>query len=315
MKIYMKRDLHERWSSVYRQNPLQDVFNVILTRRMLAEAAPPRGGVVLDAGCGTGQHTILLAQSGLRCVGVDLSPLAIAVARGNAQNAEVTPKIDWVVADLGRLPWDDAYFDLVYCRGVLMHVPGFEATLAELGRVLKPGGAIVIMESNQVSLERWLVALLRVVKPGRARIVRTPAGLERWSERAGDPFLVRMADVPYLMQCLRSHGIDVARRMGTELLDINRWPAGPLRNAVIRLNRLAYQLGLPAALCVSNAIVARKLTRSIEMGGSGRPPSPPQRSSRPGKPGALLDPLADRDAATARQSRSATADPRGRRPR
>lgn len=94
-------------------------------------------GDALDAACGTGRHSRRLVELGHRVTGVDLTPEMLAVAEKSV------PQADFRVADLLVLPFGDASFDLVVCGLALAHLPDLGAAIAELGRVLRPGGRLI----------------------------------------------------------------------------------------------------------------------------------------------------------------------------
>ncbi|HEY2696775.1 MAG TPA: methyltransferase domain-containing protein [Pseudonocardiaceae bacterium] len=94
-------------------------------------------GDALDAACGTGRHTRRLVELGHRVTGVDLTPEMLAIAEKSV------PAADFRVADLLALPFGDESFDLVVCGLALAHLPDLGAGIAELGRVLRPGGRLV----------------------------------------------------------------------------------------------------------------------------------------------------------------------------
>jgi SAM-dependent methyltransferase len=102
-------------------------------------------GQVLDAGCGTGEHTLLAAARGAEAAGVDVSPRAIAQARRKAAERRLSARFE--VADalsLGQLGW---MFDTVIDSG-LFHVfdDGQRARyVTSLGSVLRPGGTCYLM--------------------------------------------------------------------------------------------------------------------------------------------------------------------------
>src|SRR5262249_45270721 len=75
--------------------------------------------------------------------GVDISNIGISMARGDAP-----PNCDFRVADLKHLPFDENSFDFAFSQSVLEHVVGWEETLAELRRVLRPGGELLIRLGN-----------------------------------------------------------------------------------------------------------------------------------------------------------------------
>ncbi|WP_323384538.1 class I SAM-dependent DNA methyltransferase [Streptomyces calidiresistens] len=106
------------------------------------DALLARGSRVLDAGCGTGRVAARLAELGHTCTGVDVDPAMLAVARRTA------PGPDWHLGDLVAL---DAVgltpgYDLIVAAGnvVPLLAPGTEeAVVAQLARLLRPGGLLV----------------------------------------------------------------------------------------------------------------------------------------------------------------------------
>ena len=104
--------------------------------------------------------------------------------------AGLSDRVTFRSESLETLPFADGTFDAIHCRGVLMHVPRWETALAQLCRVLKPGGKIVLMESNTRAVETCAVRLLRLVRGGRSRMVRTAGGLEFWAEKDGAPMVL-----------------------------------------------------------------------------------------------------------------------------
>jgi 2-polyprenyl-3-methyl-5-hydroxy-6-metoxy-1,4-benzoquinol methylase len=95
---------------------------------------------ILDAGCGTGRHTLALAEAGFDVTGIDASPDMIDVARARA------PELRFEVADL--LAWRaEEPFDGVLCRGVLTDITDDEtrqAAMDALAAALRPGGLLVL---------------------------------------------------------------------------------------------------------------------------------------------------------------------------
>jgi hypothetical protein len=89
-------------------------------------------------------------------------------------------------------------------------------------------------------------------------MVETAGGLEFWSEKDGNPFVVRVADIRYLTRFLKSRNFKDVRNIATEFWDINRFPGGGVRDGIIRFNRLWFSLRLPALPSVGNAVVAEK---------------------------------------------------------
>jgi demethylmenaquinone methyltransferase/2-methoxy-6-polyprenyl-1,4-benzoquinol methylase len=106
-------------------------------KKTIASLQLPRGSVVLDLACGTGDLCRGLAGAGLRPVGLDLSYGMLAAARTEAPLAQ---------ADALRLPVPDGSIDGVTCGFALRNFAALEPFFAELGRVVRPGGRIALLE-------------------------------------------------------------------------------------------------------------------------------------------------------------------------
>lgn len=107
----------------------------------------PTGGTAVDLGCGRGGDLLELAaranDAGARFVGVDVAESAIATARDAARAAD-DARVTFDVADLsGRLPFDDESVDLVFSQNFVECLGDRGAFVAELARILKPGGVLV----------------------------------------------------------------------------------------------------------------------------------------------------------------------------
>ncbi|BCJ43245.1 hypothetical protein GCM10010168_00130 [Actinoplanes ianthinogenes] len=110
------------------------------------------GRILLDAGCGGGLLAPHVRDLGYRHVGVDLrrSGLTRAAEQG------VSP----VGGDVAALPLADAAADVVVAGEILEHVPDLSATVAELCRVLRPGGTVVLDTLNATALSRFIAVTL-----------------------------------------------------------------------------------------------------------------------------------------------------------
>src|SRR6266849_660851 len=108
----------------------------------------PRGRALdaLDAGCGTGFLTFELAARGHRVTGVDFAPAMIAEARRKAAEGDVSVRLE--EADAEQLPFGPGSFDLAISRHVLWTLPHPEAAIDEWVRVLRPGGRLVVVDSQ-----------------------------------------------------------------------------------------------------------------------------------------------------------------------
>lgn len=106
-----------------------------------------RGRDVLEVGCGTGLVLQRVARNARSAKGVDLSPGMLAHAKDRG--------LDVREGDATALPFDDASFDVVYAFKVLAHVPDVDRAIAEMVRVVRPGGHVLVEVYNRHSL-RWV---------------------------------------------------------------------------------------------------------------------------------------------------------------
>jgi len=114
------------------------IFDLVLPGRPILDA--------LDAGCGTGFLSFELAARGHRVTGVDFAPAMLAEARRKA--AERGVSVDFEEADAEQLPFAPGRFDVVISRHVLWTLPHPEAAIGEWIRVLRPGGRLVVVDSQ-----------------------------------------------------------------------------------------------------------------------------------------------------------------------
>ena len=109
-------------------------------------AGSQAGSRVLDVGCGPGHLSIRLADLGLDVTGLDLDPAMIERARANATEADDISRPSFVVGDAAALPFPDASFDVVVSTFSVHHWAEPATGIAEIGRVLRPGGRALIWD-------------------------------------------------------------------------------------------------------------------------------------------------------------------------
>jgi SAM-dependent methyltransferase len=124
---------------------------IVALHRKRYEFALPfcEGRDVLDAGCGVGYGTSFLAGHARRVVGVDLDPEAIAYARGHYAAANV----EFREGDVQALDLPDASFDAICSFETIEHLPDGAAFLAEMRRLLRPGGVFLVSTPRAASTE------------------------------------------------------------------------------------------------------------------------------------------------------------------
>ncbi len=156
-----------------------------LENRLIFELLGPLDGKrLLDVGCGDGLIAAELARRGAHVVGLDADATMVAAARSRAERESVQLRVIEGRAEM--LPFDDAVFDYVLAVAVLCFVPDADRAVAEMARVLKPGGRLVLGE-----LGRWnLWAAQRRIRgwlgspTWRAAVFRTASDFHRLADAA-----------------------------------------------------------------------------------------------------------------------------------
>ncbi len=130
---------YRRWSRMYDAPGTNPAILVeeSLTDPVLATLAPGRA---LDVACGTGRVVARLLERGHDVKGIDLTDAMVALARERCPQAELT------VGDWNALPYEDHEFDLVTSSLALCHATDLAPPVAEMARVLRPGGRVVVSD-------------------------------------------------------------------------------------------------------------------------------------------------------------------------
>ncbi len=103
------------------------------------------GACIADLGCGSGVFTSFLRELGFRPIGLDISPKLIALGRNRY------PGVEFLEGDAEHLPFPSSSLDGVLLSGLVHHFPDPSRCVAEVFRVLKPGGAFVAFDPNRMN--------------------------------------------------------------------------------------------------------------------------------------------------------------------
>jgi SAM-dependent methyltransferase len=163
-----------------------------VTNRFVLDFAVRQGGRTLDYGCGAGRLVLAGRDKGLEMFGTDVF-YGGSTTRAEVEAAGLLGSVIREMPD-GRIPFEAGMFDLVVNNQVMEHVEDLDATLAEIHRVLKPGGSVLsVFPSKDVLREGHIgIPFSHWFRPGsRMRFWWTwalrSAGLGTWKEQAPTP--------------------------------------------------------------------------------------------------------------------------------
>jgi len=181
--------------------------DVIAQRHRTLTALEPREGEhILDVGAGPGlliaDLAAVVGPSG-HVTGLEISDSMLASARRRFASSAIADRVTLVNGDAAALPFPDASFDAATSTQVYEYVPDVDQTLAELYRVLRPGGRALLLDTDWASIV-WNTT-------DQARMDRV---LAAWVERFADPHLPRS-----LSRRLRDAGFHIRRRDVLALLN------------------------------------------------------------------------------------------------
>lgn len=170
--------------------PVYDLMNRVMTagldvrwRRLAAGAAVRPGDRTLDACCGTGDLALADLDAGGSVTGLDFSEAMLERARRKSS------AVDWVQGDLLELPFEDRSFEAATVGFGVRNVESLEGGLAELARVLAPGGRLAILEITRPRgplapfYRLWFDVLIPVagrLLPGGSAYTYLPASVRRF---------------------------------------------------------------------------------------------------------------------------------------
>jgi len=203
--------------------PVYDAMNHLMTagldrrwRRVTAEAVVRPGDRVLDACCGTGDLALADARAGGRVTGLDFSERMLERARSKSS------AVEWIQGDALALPFEDGSFDAATVGFGVRNLESLERGLAELRRVLRPGGRLGVLEITRPQgalapfyrlwFERGVPVVGRVVS-GSSAYTYLPASVRRFPGPEDLAGLLREAGFGEVRYRLFARGI-VALHLG-----------------------------------------------------------------------------------------------------
>lgn len=195
--------------------------------------------VVLDLGCGHGRFLRWLAPRAERLIGLDRSWRLLGVARERGQVEPVAIPCELVWGSAQDLPFADRSIDAITCVRVVQHLPDQGKAYAEIQRVLKPGGSLVLVQYNLISPHGLIRGFKIPVKWALRRWIRLRGGEPKFDEPT------QWSSMAALRAQLEAAGFTVQHATGAWLFPLqyfrsrgsnDAWPgAAPLAYALERL--------------------------------------------------------------------------------
>jgi ubiquinone/menaquinone biosynthesis C-methylase UbiE len=214
-----------QWQEIYQKTDLYSLLYQERKRIVLAlvdEFGDGAGARALDIGCGPGLITLALAQRGYTVEAIDAAAPMIEMTRRLAEQSGAGARIRTSPGDARNLNFADKSFDLVLAVGVTEWLPSLDRPIAEISRVLRPGGVAIVTGDNSWALHLVLDPLSNPLAPNLRRRVHNL--LDRLGKRESDPRCY-LRSVRELDESLRKGQLQQIRRQTLgfgELLFLHR---------------------------------------------------------------------------------------------
>lgn len=199
------------WNKVYGDNLPKGFFSYEMTRRkaMVIEAVTAyvagRSQLkILECGCGPGGILRDLALEEHEVYGIDINSNFVA------EMLEVCPRVKGTCCDLEEMPFSDGMFDVVICVGVMPYLRQDERAIAEMARVMKPGGLLVMSNPNYYMIDKFLDPYYYLAWPVRqaGRLVRKLTGAQSQATAVRPTVHIRRFRFEQLDPIFRRHALD-----------------------------------------------------------------------------------------------------------
>ena len=250
--------MHHQWEGDYRTADNEEFYERAFDY-IVDVLKPPANATFLDAGCGPCAHSVRLARRGFKVQAIDFSPSALLLAKEYVESRGLEDRITLQRESLLDLTFPSSSFDYVLSWGVLMHIPEVDRAVAELSRVVKPGGVVVISESNKSSLEAVTMRnLRRVLGKEKATVQELPEGVEYWKDKDRDALVTRQANISWLIDRFRDGGLVLDKRVAGQFSESYTRVPQAMKKLVHRFNRVWFERVKWPGPAFGNILIFRK---------------------------------------------------------
>src|SRR5205807_2369509 len=136
-------DVSADWDRIYTAELTFSNYNFLVRKQHVLDLFDKRNGRFLDAGCGTGDFIPDLLDRGGEVYALDFAEEMVERAKARVSRTGATERVHFSTGDVCRLTFDTAFFDGIIAVGLLEYLADLEGALAQMYRVLKPGGILV----------------------------------------------------------------------------------------------------------------------------------------------------------------------------
>lgn len=257
-----KSNIHQQWEKTYQTDSNHIFFNYVFDYldKKIRKAKGNAKVVVLDAGCGTGGHSVSLLDREYSVTAIDLSEYVIKNTSSRLKRHKKHHNITFKQDDITKLTFDDNSFDCVLCWGVLMHVPDIEKAISELSRVLKPEGILIVGEANMHSLQSIIKRCFNLIfKQKNTDINKTPFGIEKWQASPQGGLLTRQSNINHLKKELGNNNLIVEDHVAGQFTELFiKFSNKRVQTAIHFFNRIWFLYVKSPRLAFGNLILSRK---------------------------------------------------------
>ena len=253
--------LYEGWDDDYYRDGYNEFYDELMAE-LVRELALSEGDSVLDAGCGPGVHSIRLARLGLRCTSIDFSSAALDIARQRVEAAGFADRVEFRQEDLTQLTFGDESVPSIVCWGVMMHIPEPEKAIAELSRVLVPGGRMAVSMTNARSFDTFLMRDVAYrFKTPRTLVDSGSSSMGRYTVfREHDSDLFVQALYPdRVIAAFERQGLRLQRHFGAQFTELyTQFGSSAIRKISLALNRFWYRSVRRPGPSIQNLLLLEK---------------------------------------------------------